>query len=213
MITGESVDVNVTSYLNTMDSFDTADDGFTYLIHVGYLAYERETKTCRIPNNEIRQEWLNAIATEPEYKVTDDIIKASKELLSETWSGNSDAVAKALDESHIHVTSNRSYNNEDVLQSAIYLAYIYALNKYTIIMEMTTGKGFADVVFIPVTPDLPAMVIELKRNGSAESALQQIKEKRYFDSLTRYSGDILFVGIDYDEKKKTHTCKIEKFEK
>ena len=122
-------------------------------------------------------------------------------------------MAKALDESHIHVTSNRSYNNEDALQSAIYLSYIYALNKYTVIKEMTTGKGFADVVFIPFVPNLPAMIIELKRNGSTESALNQIREKNYFDSLSAYSGSLLFVGVNYDEATKTHECKIERFEK
>ena len=44
-------------------------------------------------------------------------------------------------------------------------------------------------------------------------ALDQIKEKRYFESLSHYQGNLLFVGINYDEKKKTHTCKIETFEK
>ena len=78
---------------------------------------------------------------------------------------------------------------------------------------MTTGKGFADVVFIPFVPDIPAMIIELKRNGSAESAMNQIKEKKYFDSLSHYSGNLLFVGINYDEESKTHTCKIEELEK
>ncbi|MBR5376719.1 MAG: AAA family ATPase, partial [Lachnospiraceae bacterium] len=213
MLAGESVDVNVTRYLNTMDSFENRNDEFTYLIHVGYLAYNKKEKTCRIPNNEIRQEWLNAIETQAGYEETNRIVEDSKELLKETIAGNSDAVARALDESHIHVTSNRSYNNEDALQSAIYLAYIYALNRYTIIKEMTSGKGFADVVFIPFVPDIPAMVIELKRNDCAESAINQIKEKKYFDSLSHYSGDLLFVGIDYDEKKKTHTCRIERFEK
>ena len=159
MIAGESTEVNVTAYLNTMNSFKTLDDAFTYLIHVGYLSYNIEDESCRIPNTEVRREWLNAISSEPEYETTDRIIKASKELLWETLAGNSEAVARALDESHIHVTSNRSYNNEDALQSAIYLAYIYALNKYTIIKEMTTGKGFADVVFIPFVPDIPAMII------------------------------------------------------
>ena len=78
---------------------------------------------------------------------------------------------------------------------------------------MTAGKGFADVVFIPFVPDLPAMIIELKRNGSAESALNQIREKRYFDSLSSFKGKILFVGINYDEETKTHECKIEEFVK
>lgn len=213
MIAGESVDVNVTRYMNTMTDFSTRSDAFTYLIHLGYLAYNREDKTCRIPNKEVRQEWFNAIETEDEYKTTNRIIQSSKELLSETISGNEGAVSKALDESHIHVTSNRSYNNEDALQSAIYLSYIYALNKYTVIKEMTTGKGFADVVFIPFVPNLPAMIIELKRNGSTESALNQIREKKYFDSLSAYSGNLLFVGVNYDEATKTHECKIERFEK
>lgn len=213
MIADESIDVNVTTYKNTMNSFNTKNDILTYLLHLGYLAYNKDEKTCRIPNNEVRQEWFNVAETDSDYKATDSIIKASKELLSETIKGNEKLVAMSLDESHIHVTSNRSYNNEDALQSAIYLSYIYALNKYTIVKEMTTGKGFADVVFIPFVEDMPAMIIELKRNGSTESALNQIKEKRYFDSLSNYSGTLLFVGINYDEEAKTHECKIERFEK
>lgn len=97
---------------------------------------------------------------------------------------NEKAVARALDVSHINVSSNRSYNNEDVLQSAVCLAYIYALNEYTVVREMTAGKGFVDVVFIPFKKDAPAMIIELKRNQSPEHALAQIKQKRYFDSPT-----------------------------
>lgn len=213
MLSNESIDVNITRYMNTMTSFHTKDDLFTYLIHLGYLAYNLEDGTCRIPNKEIRQEWFNAIETDEEYSVTTQIIQASKEVLARTLAGDEEAVARALDITHIHVTSNRSYNNEDALQSAIYLAYIYALNSYTVIREMTTGKGFADVVYIPVKQSDPAMIIELKRNSSTESAIDQIKNKRYFDSLAQYKGKLLFVGINYDEKKKTHSCRIEQFDK
>ncbi|WP_035767586.1 AAA family ATPase [Butyrivibrio sp. NC2002] len=213
MLAGESVDVNVTSFMNTMNSFETKSDIMTYLIHLGYLTYDYDEKTCRIPNGEVRQEWMNAIEIDEDYKTTDEIIKASRQLLDETIKGNGEAVEKALDVSHIHVTSNRSYNNEDALQSAIYLAYLYALNKYTVVKEMTTGKGFADVVYIPYVPNMPAMIIELKKNKTAESAINQIKEKKYFDSLSKYSGNLLFVGINYDENSKTHTCTIESFVK
>ena len=213
MLSGESVEVSITQFMNRMDSFITRDDVFTYLAYIGYLAYDIDTGTCYIPNKEVRLEWFSAVQAEEEYSVTDEIIKQSKELLLSTLSGDTGAVAKALDTSHIHVTSNRSYNNEDALQSAIYLAYIYALNEYTIVKEMTTGKGFADVCFIPFNDDKPAMIIELKRNDSVYSALDQIKDKRYFDSLAHYQGDLLFVGINYDEKQKTHECKIEKFVK
>ncbi len=109
MLAEESVDVNVTSFLNTMDSFASRNDVFTYLIHLGYLTYDKESKTCRIPNREIRQEWKNVVETDDEYSVTNEIIEASKELLAETIEGNEKAVAAALDNSHIHVSSNRSY--------------------------------------------------------------------------------------------------------
>ncbi|MCR5685533.1 MAG: ATP-binding protein [Lachnospiraceae bacterium] len=213
MLAGEEVPVDVGSFLNTMNSFKTSDDCFTYLCHVGYLSYDETTEKCRIPNREVRKEWLRAIAVSSDYKTTDSIVKASEELLAVTIRGEEEFVARALDSSHIHVTSNRSYNNEDALQSAIYLAYIYALNKYTVIREMTSGKGFADVVFIPFYSNLPAMVIELKHNKCAESALDQIREKKYFDSLAHYKGELLLVGISYDEKEKNHECRIERLEK
>ena len=213
LIAGERIKVNATRFMNTMNSFKNKDDILTYLIHIGYLAYDSEQKTCRIPNGEVRQEWLNAIEDDPDYEKTDSIIKASEELLEETLRGNEEAVARALDESHINVTSNRSYNNEDALQSAIYLSYIYALNKYTVVKEMTAGKGFSDVTFIPFVPDIPAMIIELKRNGSAASAMDQIRKKEYFRSLEKYSGNLLFVGIDYDAESKRHSCRIQRFVK
>ena len=166
-----------------------------------------------IPNKEVREEWQLALNKVPEeYSVTTRIIEDSRNLLERTWAGDGEAVARALDVSHIHVTSNRSYNNEDALQSAIYLAYIYALNRYTVIREMTAGKGFADVVFLPVSAKDPAMIIELKRNQCAESAIDQIRERRYFESMAQYRGKLLFVGINYDEKEKTHSCRIERFD-
>ena len=156
---------------------------------------------------------MRAVSVINDYSETNAIIKASKELLSQTLSGNCGAVAESLDKSHIHVTSNRSYNNEYALQSAIYLSFIYALNKYACFRELTTGKGFADMVYIPLSKDLPALIIELKHNKCSETALSQIKEKRYFDSLKNYSGNMLFIGINYDEKTKKHDCNIEKFVK
>ena len=210
MLSGEKIDVNVSHFLNTMDSFTDKSDVFTFLIHLGYLAYDPNDGTCRIPNREIRGEWYNAIMENEEYATTNRIIEESKDLLEATLGGNEEMVAKALDRSHIHVTSNRSYNNEDALASAIYLAYIYALNEYTVIKEVTTGKGFADVVYIPLDKTKEALVIELKRNKTVESGIAQIKERRYFESMQHYKGNLLLVGISYDEEAKTHSCVIER---
>ena len=213
MLGGEKVSVECTLYRNTMTDFHSKDDVFTFLIHLGYLAYDSENEKCYIPNREIYQEWKKAIKYNADYAQTNKIIKASEELLSETINGNEELVAKALDEAHIHATTKRSYNNEDGLQCAIYLSYIYALNKYHIIREMSAGKGVADLVYIPVKEKIPALIIELKHNKSTDSALNQIRNKQYFDSLKNYYGEIIFVGINYDEKDKTHECKIERFMK
>ncbi|MBQ8012910.1 MAG: AAA family ATPase [Treponema sp.] len=213
MLGGGKIDVNVGKYKNTMSDFFSKDDAFTFLIHLGYLAYDAEEEQCYIPNREIYKEWEYAVEDDSDYAETNKIIKASKNLLKETLSGNEDAVATALDASHIHVTSNRSYNNEESLQSAIYLAFIYAINNYTIVKEMTAGKGFADIVYIPLKAGSPALIVELKHNKSVQTALNQIKDKQYFDCLANYSGEILFVGISYDEDTKKHECKIEKFVK
>ena len=60
----------------------------------------------------------------------------------------------------------------------ISLALYAARNFYTVYRELPTGKGLADMVFLPRRqfPDKPALVVELKWNHSAEGALAQIKE-------------------------------------
>ena len=68
---------------------------------------------------------------------------------------------------------------------------------------LKTGRGFADFVFIPKPEyrgDYPALVVELKWNKDAKTALQQIKDKKYPESISKYSGEILLVAISYDKK-------------
>ncbi len=85
------------------------------------------------------------------------------------------------------------------------------------VQEMTAGKSFADVTFIPFEQNMPAIIIELKHDKAEQTALNQIKEKKFgknfFFSLEQYSGDFIFAGINYNEMTKKHKCKIGKFEK
>ncbi|MBR6105056.1 MAG: AAA family ATPase [Paludibacteraceae bacterium] len=213
MIAGESVEVEAGTFQNTMNSFHSKDDVFTYLIHLGYLYYNRKEKTCQIPNEEVRQEWIKSIRLSPDYKSVMAVVNASKRLLDDTINGNEVAVARALDAAHTEVTNPLTYNDEHCFQSAICLAYFYANTRYTLVKELPTGKGYADLVLVPYLPNIPALVIELKHNKSAESALEQIKKRNYCQALDQYYDNLLFVGINYDEKTKEHTCKIERVEK
>ncbi len=213
MMAGNRVDVDVDKYDNTMTGFKSRDDVFTYLIHLGYLAYDEAEQQCYIPNREIHAEWRKAIEDDDNYAETDRIIKASKQLLKDTIEMNESAVAEALDNAHIHVSSIRNYNNEYSLHAAIYLSYIYAINNYVIAKELPTGKGVADIAYIPFDKTKAAIIVELKVNQSPDTALNQIKQKKYFASLDNWHGDILFVGVSYDKETKQHWCKIEKFVK
>ena len=77
--------------------------------------------------------------------------------------------------------------------------------------ELATGKSFADIVLIPrKNVDLPALVIELKVNKDAESAIDQIRRKEYPIKVQEYADRLLLVGINYDRETKQHTCRIEK---
>ena len=210
MMAGESIPVIVDKFRNKITDFKQKDEVFTYLIHLGYLAYNGENKTCRIPNTEIKSEWGWIIGLSKKYKKVGEITNLSKKLLEATHNLEGEEVAKSLEKSHELLTSNLSYNNEQSMQSAIMLSFFYAYDYYTILPEVTTGKGYADIVMVPFVPNIPALVIELKKDKVVGGAIEQIKEKDYPSRLSGYVGNTLLVGISYDSKTKKHTCIIER---
>ena len=71
------------------------------------------------------------------------------------------------------------------------------------IRELPTGHGFADIVFLPLPhAGKLALVVELKYDKIADTAIQQIKGKHYTQALEGYAGEILLVGISYDKASK-----------
>lgn len=126
--------------------------------------------------------------------------------------GRAGQVAEGMKQAHFE-TSHIQYHDENALSYTISLALYAARNFYTVHRELAGGKGFADLVFIPRRqfPDKPALLVELKWDKSARGAIQQIREKEYFQSLKEYYGNLLLVGVNYDRKTREHTCVIEKF--
>ena len=211
MLGGGHIAVNTGSFQNDMRNFRTKDDVLTLLIHLGYLAYDSRMKETFIPNKEIIGEFENAMRVGGWQEVM-CVLKASEKLLEDTISGNAQNVADALDRAHTEVASMLTYNDENSLACAIGLAYYSARKDYVLIREFPSGKGFADMVFLPLPhTNKPALIIELKYDKSAETALKQIKNRKYTQALERYSGEIVLVGVDYDKDKsdKPHSCVIE----
>ena len=212
MLSGREIAVITDNFSNSLNDFKDKNDIFTYLIHLGYLNFNEETKLCRIPNREVRQEWEKAVSTAKSFSKIAEMIENSDRLLYYTQKGNAEKVAEALDEAHTAISSAKDYNNEACMQSAIMLAYFTAKSKYTVIREMPTGYGFADIGFIPLNPSEPAMVIELKYDKDEESAIDQIKNKKYPAGFENYLDNLLLVGVNYDKKTKVHECVIEKYQ-
>lgn len=210
------IKVDTSTYQNDMTTFTGRDDVLALLIHLGYLGYDDETSEVYIPNKEIwdefnsstkGNEWVNSFKT----------FEISQELLKATWDKDADKVAGLLEKAH-DLTSNKSFNDEAALSYAVQYAYYAAQKYYTTILELDSGKGYADIVFIPAPgyANKPAMVVELKYNKDAETALSQIRKQNYPDRLEHYKGNILLVGIDYDkdipntdDNFKHHKCVIE----
>ena len=216
MLSGDAVPVRTTSYQNDMVSFRNKNDVMTALIHLGYLAYNQDEQTAYIPNEEIRSEFLDAVE-ETQWNEFFDYHKLSRGILTATLDMDAETVAELIEKVHQEYASVIQYNDENSLSSVLAIAYLSLMQYYfKPVREMPLGRGFADFVFIPkhrYADYYPALVVELKWNKSAETALEQIKEKRYAESLQNYAGEILLVGINYDKKTKEHSCKIEKIVK
>ena len=132
-------------------------------------------------------------------------------MLDDTLAGNSDEVAKAIERIRESNYAPTFYNNEQALRYVIKFAYIVCVDKYMKVEELPSGCGIADVVYIPKKNRLdPAIIVELKWNKSEGAAISQIKEKNYPAVLEEYGGDIVLVGINYDEESKMHSCRIER---
>ncbi|MBQ8435023.1 MAG: PD-(D/E)XK nuclease domain-containing protein, partial [Oscillospiraceae bacterium] len=199
---------------NDMTSMSIADDVLTLLIHLGYLTYDFDTKTCWIPNMEVQEEFENCVRTSNWTEVM-NAINQSEECLKATLSGDEETVARIVEQTHQENTSIIKYNDENALACVVTLAFYTARNQYEIIRELPTGKGYADIAFLPrPNENVPAIVVELKKEQDASIALEQIRNRQYSEQLLDYSGEIILVGINYttdpDTDYKKHTCKIER---
>ena len=209
MLAGDHSSVDPTGFQNDMSVIHSLDDVLTVLIHLGYLSYDWKESECYIPNREVAGEMVNAVKANNWQPVV-EAIQQSKQLLQATLDRDEEAVARFIDAAHDENTSILSYNNENSLACVLSLAYYSARNDYVIHRELPTGKGFADLVFIPrKNVDSPAIVVELKYNRDADSAIAQIHRRQYPDKVAQYVGNLLLVGINYDREHKTHDCRIE----
>jgi hypothetical protein len=217
LMDGGRLPIDTSSYQNDMTTFHSRDDVLSLLIHLGYLGYDDERGEVFIPNREILDEFKTSTKSS-EWVDTFRSFSISQELLKATWEQDAERVAELLEKAHDRA-GNRTYNDEAALSYAIQYAYYAAQKYYTTILELDSGKGYADIVYLPAPkyPDKPALLIELKYDKTADGAIEQIKRQSYPERLEHYRGNILMIGINYDRDIpndkpgfKHHSCVIEK---
>lgn len=217
LMDGGRVQVDIATYQNDMTTFHSRDDVLAMLIHLGYLGYDLDHKEVFIPNKEILDEFKASTKSE-EWAFAFKAFRKSGELLEATLKEEANKVAEILEWFH-DMTENKTYNSEAALSYAVQMAYYAAQKYYTTIQELDTGKGYADIVYLPSPkyPDKPALLVELKYNQSVRTAADQIRDRNYPQKLAHYQGNLLLVSVNYDKEAKSteedykrHSCTIEK---
>ena len=209
MLNGEKVSISVTSFRNDIRNIETCDDVLTLLAHLGYLSYDPLFGDVTIPNTEVADEFKNSIRV-CGWGGLSKAIGNSNQLLRATIAGDKKYIEKALDSYHDEATSFIEFNDENSLACAIRLAYYSAQAQYEIFREFPSGKGFADMVFVPIkNSPYPAVVVELKYDKTAQGAIAQIKAKNYHGKLQSFSKTLILLGINYDKTTKKHEVEIE----
>ncbi len=209
MLGGQKMKVDTFRFQNDMTNLSSKDNVLTLLVHLGYLAYDEKQKKVYIPNQEVAEAFKTAVE-DTGWEDVGNALKRSDSLLAATLDKNTEAVSEALSKIHDTSCSVLKYNDENSLACALTIAYYTAQSDYQIIREFPSGKGFADLAFIPRRhSDKKAMIIELKYDKDADTAIRQIKENQYGGEMKDYMGNMLLVGINYDKRTKLHECLIE----
>ena len=209
---GVEIEIDTTGYNNDL-TYTTRDAALTMLVHLGYLSYNQSTRAVRIPNEEIRLEFARTIRDDrnPE---TMKRVQESDRLIMDTIHGNEEAVAEQIRRVHMETTNPLNANNENALRAVIQVAYFAYKDYYLKLEELTTGEGYADIVYFPRQgKGVPALLVELKWNKDADSAIRQIKDRQYPAALEDYGGELLLVGISYDRESKSYECRIEPWQR
>lgn len=213
MLGGLSCKVDAGTFQNDMASLSSRDDMFTLLVHLGYLAYDPDRREVFIPNQEIREEFIRSIKNGKRPELV-RAVETSDRLLAATVQGDADTVAKLIEEAHNSETAPGFYNNEQALRSVVMMAYLSSVDYYEKFQELSSGKGYVDILFLPRRASAkPALIVELKWNKSAKSAIAQIKARNYIQFLEKVGiqDRILLVGVNYSTKTGKHTCVIEEY--
>ncbi|MDO4170400.1 MAG: AAA family ATPase [Lachnospiraceae bacterium] len=205
LVAGIPVKIKLKGYSVSELQLNTRNEILSAMVVYGFLSYY--DGCLQIPNYELMEKYQEVLTRNSMGEVK-QIVDRSREMIHATIRMDEEKVASILEEVHDKEIPFLNYNDENSLSCVVTLCYLSARDDYDIKREEKSGKGYCDYMFYPKKSNMPAIILELKVNGTCDEAITQIKEKNYVEKVKSYK-EVLIVGINYD-KKKHHRCKIEK---
>ena len=216
MMTGKPILANVQEYASTSTEIKTKDEIYSAMVVYGFLSYYNGY--IFIPNKELMDQFANMVRQKPDFGYMYRLAVESGKMLLATKNGDTDTMTEILERVHNTESPLIRYNSEAELSKLITFVYLQAREFYDIRLEEHSGSGCVDYIFYPFRKEDDGIIIELKVDDTADSAIHQIKERNYalnfegkLGQQPKCTGRILAVGIAYDRKdpNKKHECKVE----
>lgn len=175
---------------------------FTLLVQTGYLtivAYDEDTGlvTLDYPNREIRESFVDYIMQAFTYTTPEalemELMRMRRAINNKDFALFCDAVRTLF----AGIPYNLHIAKESYYHSLFH--FMFDLIGMRPQSEVASSRGRADLVL--ETAD-SIIVFELKYNDSAQAALNQIAQKKYYEKYMRRGKAIILVGIAIDFKDK-----------
>ena len=202
LMDGSSIKIRTFGFANDMTTFRRADDVLTLLVHLGCLAFDVDTSEARIPNCEAMEAFLE-VTGGGDWQNAFKSLEASRELLEATLAMDTERVAdlfgRACDRAGMV-----DFGGTDARDRAIRDAYFAVLAHHAEV-SWFDWEGDFDVAYVPAPshPEMPALVVRLRRGRDATTELSRIRNGRPV-TFKQYTGDMLLVSISYDTDAPGH---------
>ena len=214
MISGIPVQARIQEYAATSMNLKTRDEIYSAMVVYGFLSYDNGKVS--IPNKELMEHFEEMLQKEQSLGYICRLSQVSQRMLAATRSCDTKTMLEILEYAHNTESPLLEYNSEIELTAVINLVYLAARDTYRVEREDKAGVGYVDFIFYPFDKTDDCIILELKVDGTPESAIRQIKDRKYALRFRGRSGDIapftgrvLAVGIAYDRKTKKHACEVE----
>ena len=191
-----------------LSSFDINNLDFEVILYQsGYLTIDKvETSIfgspeylLKIPNKEVKRSLSDIIIIDL-YK-DKNVIPNKTAIYKSLLENDMDKFKSSLHSMFAAIPYNNYTKNDlasfEGFYASIIFIYLQSLG-FHIIGEDVTNKGRIDLTIIM---DNAIYIIEFKVD-SKQNALQQIKEKKYYEKYLNHNKDIYLVGIDFDTNDK-----------